>query len=77
MNLPEERGGSVVECLTRDGGVVGSSLTGGTALSLSKTLYPLLSPGSTLEDPSQNDRQTVDWEVKNQIKQTKCESTDD
>ena len=28
----EERGGSVVECLTQDRGVAGSSLTGGTAL---------------------------------------------
>ena len=34
---------SVVECLTRDRGVVGLSLTGGTAYpGLSKTLYPLL-----------------------------------
>ena len=28
----EERGGSVVECLTRDRGVAASSLTGGTVL---------------------------------------------
>ena len=27
---------------------------------LSKTLYPLLITGSTQEDPSQNDRKTVD-----------------
>ena len=34
-----ERSGSVVECLTRDRGATGSSLTGVTALwSLSKTL---------------------------------------
>ena len=32
MLCPEESGGSVVECLTRDRGVVGSSLTGGTVL---------------------------------------------
>ena len=30
--LNEERGGSVVECLTRDRGVVGSNLTRGTVL---------------------------------------------
>ena len=45
----EESGGSVVECLTRDRGAVGCSLTGDTAciVSLSKTSYPLLSTGST------------------------------
>ena len=38
-----ERSGSVVECLTRDRGAVGSSLTGVTALwSLSKPHYPSL-----------------------------------
>ena len=31
-NLAEERGCSVVECLTRDGGVAGSSLNIGTSL---------------------------------------------
>ena len=31
-NLIKEHGGSVVECLTRDRGVAGSRLTGGTAL---------------------------------------------
>ena len=36
--ISRERSGSVVECLTQDWGVVGSSLTGVTALwSLSKT----------------------------------------
>ena len=40
--------GSVVECLTRDGGVAGSSLTGITAL----THQSSLSTGSTREDPS-------------------------
>ena len=34
-------------------------------MSLSKTLYPLLSTGSTKEDLSR-----LDWDVKNQIKQT-------
>ena len=37
-NIPRERSGSVVECLTRDRRAAGSSLTGVTALcSLSKT----------------------------------------
>ena len=38
-----ERSGSVVECLTRDRGAAGSSLTGVTALwSLSKNIDPIL-----------------------------------
>ena len=48
--LSKEHGGSVVECWTRDRGLVGSSITRGTALR--KTLYPLLSTGSTQEDRS-------------------------
>ena len=32
QKLSEEHGGSVVKCLTRDRGVVGSSLTGGTVV---------------------------------------------
>ena len=48
-----ERSGSVVECLTRDRGAAGSSLTGFTALwSLSKTHLSSLSTGSTQEDSS-------------------------
>ena len=39
----EEHSGSVVECLTRDRGVAGLSLTGGTGIvSLSKTHSPLI-----------------------------------
>ena len=38
-------------------------------MSLSKTLYPQLSTGSTKEDPSKHDRKIVDWDIKNQIKQ--------
>ena len=38
-------------------------------MSLSKTLNPLLSTGSTQEDPSQHDRKIVDWDVKNEKKQ--------
>ena len=43
-----------LECLTRDRGVAGSSLTGGTAhcVLYSKTLYPLFSTGSNQEGPS-------------------------
>ena len=38
LNKLWERSGSVVQCLTRDGGAAGSSLTGVTAVwSLSKT----------------------------------------
>ena len=47
-----ERSGSVVECLTQDRGVGGSSLTGVTVLwSLSKTHLSYLSTGSTQEEP--------------------------
>ena len=41
-------------------------------VSLSKTHKSLLSTGSTLEDPSLNNWKIVDWDVKNQIKQTTC-----
>ena len=48
-----ERSCSVEECLTRDRGAVGLSLTGVTALwSLSKTHLSQLSSGSTQDDPS-------------------------
>ena len=47
----EERGGSVVECLARDRGVALFYV-----VSLSKTLYPLISTGSTQEDPSRHNR---------------------
>ena len=39
-------------------------------VSLSKTHLSLLSTGSTQEDPSQHNQKIVDWDVKNQIKQT-------
>ena len=42
-------------------------------MSLSKALCPLLSTGSTQEDPSRHDLNNVDRDVKNQIKQTKSE----
>ena len=38
-------------------------------MSLSKTLYPLLSTGSAKEDLSRHDGKIVDWDVKNQNKQ--------
>ena len=34
-------------------------------MSLSKTLYPLLSTCSTQEDPSRHNLKLVDWDVKN------------
>ena len=37
-------------------------------MSLSKTLYPLLSTGVTQEDPSRNKCKNVELDVKNQIK---------
>ena len=40
-------------------------------VSLSKTLYLLLSTGSIQEDPSRHDWKIVDWGVKNQTKPTK------
>ena len=40
-------------------------------MSLCKTHLSLLSTGSTQEDQSQYNWKTVDWDVKNQIKQTK------
>ena len=51
--LYREHSGSVVECLTRDRGAVGSSLhRHHCVVSLSKTHVSLLSTGSTQEDPS-------------------------
>ena len=38
---------------------------------LSRTLYPLLSTGSTQEGLSRHDRKIVDWDIKNQNKQNK------
>ena len=49
-----EHCGSVVEWLTGDRGAVGSSHTGVTVVSLSKTHFSLLSTGSTQEDPSRH-----------------------
>ena len=64
-----------VECLTRDRGVAGSSLTGcivffeQVTLSsvLSKTLYPLLSTGSTKEDLSQHDKTVLTGTQKSKL----------
>ena len=35
-------------------------------MSLSMTLYPLLSISSTQEDPSSHELKSVDWDVKNE-----------
>ena len=40
-------------------------------VSLSKTHLSMLNTGSTQEDPSRHNWKTVDWSVKNQIKQTR------
>ena len=42
-------------------------------VSLSKTLYTLLSTGSNQEDPSRPDWKIVDWYIKNQNKETKID----
>ena len=52
------RGRSVATCSSRH------NAAGQCIVSLSKTLYPLLSTGSTQEDPSQHDCRNVDWDVK-------------
>ena len=60
--------------------VAGSSFTAGgvTVLwSLSRTLYPLLSTGSTHEQPNWCEWKIVYWDIKNQTKQTKCEQWHD
>ena len=68
--LKRERSGSVLECLTRDRGVVGSSLTGVTALCpCARHIYPcivLVHFRKTCPDITEK---TVDWYVMNQIKQ--------
>ena len=38
-------------------------------VALSKTLYPLLSTGSTQEDPPRHNRKIVDWDVQDPHKQ--------
>ena len=58
--------------LTPDQGVASSSLTSVTALSLSKTQLCLLITGSNQEDPFRHNWKIVDWEIKNQIRQTHC-----
>ena len=62
-----ERSRSVVVCLTLDQGIAGSNLAWGTALcpGARQVLYPMLSTGSTQEDPSWHDWKIVDWDVKN------------
>ena len=39
-------------------------------MSLSKTLYPPLSTGSSQEDLSRHDLKIVNWDVKNQTKRS-------
>ena len=63
IGLMEEHRGSVVEFLNLDRRV--ASPEPHNIVSMSETHYPLLSTGSTREDPFQSD-----WEVKNKNKQT-------
>ena len=67
--MDRERSGSVVDYLTRDRGVVRSNLTGVTPL-CHWARQSLLSTGSTQEDPSRHNWKIIDWDVKNQTKQT-------
>ena len=65
FTLYEREGrGSVVERLTQDWGVAGSSLTGITLLCHWARHIYLLSSGSTQEDLSQHTWKIVDWDVK-------------
>ena len=71
--LNKECSGSLVECLTRDRGAAGSSLTGVTALwSLSRHIYPslvLVQPRKTR--PCLTGRLLMGRKESNQTKQTK------
>ena len=65
-NYYRERSGSVVECLTRDQRAVGSSLTRITQYCpWARYINPCLVLG-----PSWHNWKIVDWDVKNQIRQT-------
>ena len=69
--IPKECCGPVIECLTQNRGVADSSLTGRyCVVSLIKTHLSLLNNGSTQEDPSRHSWNIVDWDIKNQVKQT-------
>ena len=68
---PEERGGSVVECLTWEWGVAGSSLQQGSALWSWASHFILC----LVLDPSRHNWKNVDWDVKNQTIENKDEST--
>ena len=59
----------LVERQAGDQWVADSSLNAGghCVVSLSKTLYPFHSTGSTQDDLSQHDCKIVDWDVKNHM----------
>ena len=67
-----ECSGLVVKCLIQDQGVLGSSLTGITALCpWARHINPcFVLHGPTQEDPSRHNWTIVDWDIKNQTKQT-------
>ena len=67
-SVSEECGGSVVEGLTRNEGLQVRACLEALHFVLEQEL---LSTGSTQEDPSRHDRKKVEWNIKNQIRQTK------
>ena len=69
--LLREHSGSVIECLTRDRGAAGSSLTGITVLCpWARHIYLCLVLVHPQKDLSWHNWKIVDWDIKNQIKQT-------
>ena len=68
-----ERSGSVVECLTRDGGAAGSSLNGYCVVSLNKNINPslvLVQPWKTR--PFITERLLIGCKESNQTKNNVC-----
>ena len=67
QTLKRERSGSMVDCLSRDPGVLGLSLTGITALC---PWARQINPSLVLIQPRKNWK-IADWDVQNQNKQNK------
>ena len=68
LRSDEERSGLVVECLTRDQGAAGLSLTGERHFIL---CLVLVQPRKTHPDIA---KKSVDWDIKNQVKLAKLRS---
>ena len=72
LGTTRERSGSEVECLTWDRRAAGSSLTLIIGLCpWARHIYPCLVLVQPRKTPSRRNWKIVDWDVKNQIKQTK------